>query len=162
MRPRIERLQSGEGERWRSIRLCALEEAPYAFGTTLAEAARWSSARWAAQVTEFSTFVAVIDGRDVGVARGAAQPRSELRELISMWVAPSARRQGIGALLIESVAAWATSAGASTLVLDVVAGNAPALAMYEHCGFARCEHGVFGEPEPGEIRLARSLAAPVA
>lgn len=66
----IERLGPDEGERLRRIRLRALEEAPHAFGTTLAEAARWPASRWTEQVIAFATFVAVVDGEDVGVARG--------------------------------------------------------------------------------------------
>jgi GNAT superfamily N-acetyltransferase len=155
---RIERLRAGEGERWRDIRLSALEQAPYAFGTTYAEAAQWAADRWEAQVVELATFVAVVDGRDVGVARGAAHPSGDVGELISMWVDPSARRQGVGAQLIDSVAAWAKIAGAKTLMLDVVADNAEAIALYERAGFRRCDDQVRGECPPGEIRLARSLS----
>ena len=73
---RIDRLQAGEGDRWRSIRLLALSEAPYAFSTTHAEAACWPVDRWEAQVRELATFVAVLDAGDVGVARGAVHPAS--------------------------------------------------------------------------------------
>jgi len=66
--PLIERLGRGDGARWRSIRLRALEEAPHAFGTTFAEASTWPPERWEAQVLEFATFIAVVEGRDVGVA----------------------------------------------------------------------------------------------
>lgn len=154
---RIERLQSGGGERWRSIRLSALSEAPYAFGTTYAEAARWPTARWEAQVVEFATFIAVVDGRDIGVARAAHHTQSDVRELISMWVAPAARGQGIGAQLIESVATWAKASGATTLVLDVVTANAAAIARYERSGFVRCAGDALGGCAPGELRFVRSL-----
>jgi GNAT superfamily N-acetyltransferase len=158
MTARIERLWPGDGERWRCIRLQALGEAPYAFSTTHVEAAQWTAARWEAQVVELATFVAVVDGRDVGIARGAAHRIGDERELISMWVAPTARRQGIGAQLIDSVAAWAKAAGATALVLGVVADNAPALALYERTGFRRSDGEALGERAPGEIRLVRSLA----
>jgi len=158
MTARVERLQPGAGARWRSIRLQALDEAPSAFGTTYGEAVQWSGARWEAQVAEFATFVAVVDGRDVGVARGAKHRSNELRELISMWSAPTARRQGIGAQLIDSVADWARSAGAGALVLDVVATNAPAIALYERTGFLRVEGAAASDVAPNEIRLVRSLA----
>ena len=158
MMARIERLRQGEGDRWRCIRLKALQEAPYAFGTTHAEASQWSAARWEAQVVEFATFVAVLDGRDVGVARGAAHQRTDVRELVGMWVDPSARRQGIGAQLIDRVAAWAIAAGATVLVLDVVAGNAPAIALYDRAGFLTFDGDAMGERAPGELRFVRSLA----
>jgi ribosomal-protein-alanine N-acetyltransferase len=72
---------------------------------------------------------------------------------------PSARRQGTGAQLIESVTTWARTAGATALVLDVVAANAPAVALYTAAGFVRVDDQALGERAPGEIRLVRSLSA---
>jgi GNAT superfamily N-acetyltransferase len=159
MTVRIDRLRTGEGDRWRRIRLQALRDAPYAFGTTHASAAGWTAARWEAQVAEFATFVAVVDGGDVGVVRCAAHVRRDVRELVSMWITPAARRQGMGAQLIESVATWASEAGATALVLDVVAANVPAVALYERAGFLRSDDQTLGECAPGEIRFVRSLSA---
>jgi len=155
MTAQIVRLNQGEGERWRSIRLQALAESPHAFGTTYSEAAQWDVARWKAQVIEFATFVAVVDGIDVGVARGATHRGT--RELISLWVAPAARRQGIGARLIESVVAWAKATGATALALDVVVTNRSAISLYEQMGFQRLDRDSVGERAPNEIRLVRSL-----
>jgi RimJ/RimL family protein N-acetyltransferase len=156
--PVIERLGRGDGARWRSIRLRALQEAPHAFGTTFAEASAWPPERWEAQVLEFATFIAVAAGRDVGVARGAGHERSDVRELIGMWVDPAARRRRIGAQIIQAVATWAKHSGASVLVLDVVEGNAPAIALYERAGFVRFDGDAIGERAPGELRFVRSLA----
>lgn len=158
MTAHIERLRAGDGERWRRIRLEALREAPYAFGTTHADAVQWTEARWEEQVQKLATFVAVVDGHDVGVARGAEHGPRDERELISMWVAPSARRRHIGALLIESVADWATAEGARALVLEVVAVNAPAVAMYERAGFVSLEGETRTASDARELRLVRSLA----
>jgi GNAT superfamily N-acetyltransferase len=158
MTARIDRLGPDEGDRWRRIRLAALAEAPYAFGTTHAEASLWPDERWTAQVIEFATFVAIEGGEDVGVARGAAHLRSDVRELIGMWVAPAARRRGIAAQLIERVADWAATDGATTLVLDVVATNAPAIALYEREGFVRYDGDEHGERDPAELRFVRPLA----
>ena len=157
MTVRIERLGPRDGERWRSIRLHALEDAPHAFGTTYAEAAQWDIARWEAQLIEFATFVAVVDDRDVGVVRGAAHESIHMRELVSLWVAPTARRQGIGAQLIDSVAAWAKATGATALVLDVVAANTSAIALYERTGFRRFTGDAPGDRAPNEIRFVRTL-----
>jgi GNAT superfamily N-acetyltransferase len=159
MTTRIDRLQPGEGDRWRRIRLRALTEDPSAFSTTQSDVSRWTAARWEAQVVELATFVAVVDGEDVGVARGAVHPRGDVRQLFSMWVASSARRQGIGAQLIESVTAWAQADGATSLVLALYADNAAALALYERNGFRRVDDDSFGERPAGELRLERSLAA---
>ena len=159
MTARVVRLNGGEGERWRSIRLQALEDSPRAFGTTYSEASQWAVSRWEAQVVEFATFVAVVDGRDVGVARGATHRDMRARELISMWVAPTTRRQGIGAQLIENVADWAKAAGATALVLDVVAANGSAISLYERMGFQLFDEDPPPERALNEIRFVRSLLA---
>ncbi len=153
----IERLPPGAGRRWREIRLRALREAPHAFGITAAEASTWPDARWEAQILEVATFVAVADGRDVGVARGAAHERSDTRELVGMWVDPEIRRRGVAARLIETVAAWARDSGAEHLVLDVVDTNAPAISLYERTGFVPFEGHAMGVRAPGERRFVRAL-----
>lgn len=117
----------------------------------------WTLERWDAQVVEFATFVAVVDGRDVGVARGAAHERSDVRELVGMWVDPVARRQGIAGQLIDSVATWARQSGASVLVLDVVEHNTTAIALYEGAGFLRVDGDAMGVRALGELRYARPL-----
>lgn len=154
---RIHRLQPGEGDRWRRLRLRALADAPHAFGTTHDDAARWPAERWEAQITELATFVAVVDGSDVGVARGAPTAREDVRELISMWVAPTARRHGMAVQLIESVAGWATEVGARVLALDVRDGNLAAIALYERAGFLRVTDDSLGEPALGETRFMLCL-----
>ena len=55
--------------------------------------------------------------------------------LISMWVAPEARRQGIGAALVDAVAHWARTRVLKRLFLDVVETNTPAIALYARKGF---------------------------
>lgn len=157
MTHRVERLRRGEGARWRSIRLRALEEAPYAFGTTFTEAASWPAARWEQQVEEIATFVAVANGEDVGVVRGIGHPDvAHAREVIGMWVAPEMRRRSVGAALIAAVAEWAQADDARTLVLDVVERNAGAIAFYTSLGFERFDGDAFGVRDPAELRMVRA------
>jgi len=133
---KVERLEPGSGERLRAIRLRALADSPEAFGTTLGEAASESVAEWERQVREIATFVAAVDGCDVGLVRGERHDRAiDCGYLISMWVAPMARRQGVAAGLIDAVVRWARDEGLSRLVLDVAEKNLPALALYTRKGF---------------------------
>jgi len=140
------------------IRLQALQEAPYAFGTTVAEASSWPAARWEQQVDEVATFVAVVGGEDVGVVRGIPHPDlPRVREVIGMWVAPGARRRHVGSTLIRAVTDWARSEDADTLVLDVVEENTGAITFYERLGFGFFEGEAFGVRAPGERRMVRAI-----
>ena len=132
----IERLTAGDGERLRAIRLRALHEAADAFGTTIEEAAVQTPESWERQLEQLATFVATVDGRDVGLARGARHDHlGDTGYLLSMWVAPEVRRRGVGSELIGAVVDWAKSEELSRLILDVAEGNAPAVALYLHKGF---------------------------
>jgi ribosomal protein S18 acetylase RimI-like enzyme len=132
----IEHLTAGEGERLRAIRLRSLRDAPEAFAITLEDVSAWSLEQWNSQLEQLATFVATVEGSDVGLVRGA--PHEELRDaayLISMWVAPEARRQGIASALIDAVVNWARAQGFDRLFLDVSDTNAPAIALYTGKGF---------------------------
>ena len=133
---RFEQLTADEGPRLRSIRLRALMDAPDAFGTTLEEAVARPAESWSEQLLNLPTFVAVGDGRDMGLVRCARdQTRIDTAWLISMWVALEVRRLGVGAALVDLVIEWARMNGVNRLLLDVADLNAPAIALYEGKGF---------------------------
>jgi [ribosomal protein S18]-alanine N-acetyltransferase len=60
--------------------------------------------------------------------------------VIDLAVAPEARRAGVGRALLDAVIGDARAGDARLLLLEVRAGNAPALALYRSAGFF--EHGV--------------------
>ena len=53
-----------------------------------------------------------------------------------MWVAPQARRAGVGRALIDAVVAWAAEIGAPSIRLDVADNNVDARHLYEASGFS--------------------------
>ena len=55
-------------------------------------------------------------------------------ELISMWVAPEARRRGVARAVISAIAAWATGSF-DVLGLTVMPDNVDARTVYERNGF---------------------------
>ncbi|MDP4033400.1 MAG: GNAT family N-acetyltransferase [Pseudorhodobacter sp.] len=57
-------------------------------------------------------------------------------ELLTLAVLPAVRRHGIGAGLVEAFLAEARSRAATQAFLEVAAGNAPAITLYERAGFA--------------------------
>jgi GNAT superfamily N-acetyltransferase len=130
------RLHPGNRERLRAIRLRALRDAPDAFGTTFDEAEAESLESWERQREQLATFVATAGGCDTGLARGARHDHvSGTGYLLSMWVAPEARRQGIGIDLIDAVLDWARKGRLNRLLLDVAKSNPPARALYTQKGF---------------------------
>jgi ribosomal protein S18 acetylase RimI-like enzyme len=134
----VERLGSNAGERYKTIRLAALAESPDAFGSTFEQEREFSDERWHERLanTNTATFVATIDGKDVGLVTGIRhwdQPGEAA--LASMWVAPDYRRLGVGAALIESAIAWAQTQRYTAVRLEVADENAPAIAFYERMGF---------------------------
>jgi hypothetical protein len=112
-------------EIWRMLRLAALAEAPYAFGSLLAD---WQGRndredRWRSRLSIPGSFnvVAEIDDQPVGMASGVPTIEDSVVELISMWIAPTAREaletrwcknssDGRGAWTHEScVSTWRTA-----------------------------------------------------
>ncbi len=132
----IERLGPRQTERLKRIRLAALQDAPDAFATTYAQAAALSDFAWRDQLDALPTFIAVLDGRDQGMARCAPDTEHpDTASLISVWVAPAARMRGVGGALVDAAVAWARKAGFDSLVLDVGRENASARALYDRKGF---------------------------
>ena len=90
---RLRRLNVAEWPLWREMRLEALREAPYAFGSKLADWAgvRDTEERWRKRLAEVPlNVIAELDNRPAGMVGATfANPQREV-ELISMWVAPFA------------------------------------------------------------------------
>lgn len=150
---------------WRELRLAALAEAGYAFGAQLAD---WQGdgdreERWRGRLLIPNSYniLAELDGRAVGMASGVPTDRDGVVELISMYVAPVGRGQGVGDHLVRSVEQWARLVGARTLRLAVVADNATAWALYQRNGFR--DTGELGDLMPDGVRrehvMAKSLVA---
>lgn len=141
---------------WRVLRLRALEEAPYAFSSKLAE---WTGEgdreeRWRSRLeTVPSNFVAELGGEPAGMASLSAADDAGVAELMSMWVAPEARGRGVGDALVAEIVTAARLADVRHVMLWVVDSNAPAVALYRRNGFA--DALVDGRPhlEDGERRM---------
>lgn len=131
----IERLHPDAWQRLKTVRLRALADSPDAFGTTYAEADAWPDDGWKAQARDLPTFIAIDDGRDIGMVRvGGTEAEAEM---ISMWIDEVARGRGIADGLIEAVVAWARQSGVRRIVLEVADSNVRAIALYERLGFRR-------------------------
>ena len=101
--------------------------------TAFGPAEAWSVAMFAAQLGLPGVFALFVEAGGVLVARVAADEA----EILTLAVAPGARRAGMGRALVRAAAARAREAGAARLFLEVASANAGALALYVGCGFAR-------------------------
>ena len=154
-------VESDDWPIWRELRQTALTEAPYAFGSTLAQ---WQGAgdredRWRArlEIPGSHNVVAVVDGRPAGMASGVPVEQVEDSvELISMWVGPATRGRGVGDCLIREIAQWAAERGATSLLLSVMPDNKRAIALYERHGFTYA--GEPGAPLPEGAGSERVMA----
>ena len=114
----------------------ALADAPDAFGSTYDETAARPMDSWTRQLQEIATFVAFVNGEDIGLVRGVRDDLlPDTAWLISMWVSPKVRGQGVGEVLIDAVVEWARLSGARRMLLDVGDQNQPAIALYARKGF---------------------------
>jgi GNAT superfamily N-acetyltransferase len=122
---------------WRELRLAALEEAPYAFGSQLADWVDAPEQRWRDRLSVPSAYqvIASLDGTPVGMAGGFLTDEPGTAELVSMWIAPPGRGQGVGDALMTTIETWARSADATILELSVADGNDPAHKLYLRNGF---------------------------
>lgn len=146
----IFKLSPQEAMRFKAIRLRSLAEDPDAFGTKFDTAKTWSDDNWISQVQKMNTFLAMIQGNDVGVIRLVKDEEDlDVAWLISMWVAPEARGKKVASKLLDFVIDFAKKDQIKVLKLDVVDSNIAAIALYEHYGFL--ENGVTSKlPTPRE------------
>ncbi|MGW4152059.1 N-acetyltransferase family protein [Micromonospora chersina] len=153
-------LGEGDWKSWRELRLAALAEAGHAFGAQLAD---WQGdgdreERWRGRLSIPGSYniLAMLDGQPVGMASGVPTDHDGVVELISMYVAPVGRGQGVGDHLVRAVEQWARLVGARTLRLAVVAGNTNAWALYQRNGFRDTEE--LGDLMPDGVRREHIMA----
>ena len=157
----IRALTADDWPLWREARLAALAEAPYAFGSRLAD---WQGdgdreERWRQRLSLAGAYnlIAMLDGAPAGMATGIPGDKPGEAELISMWVAPKARGQRVGDRLINEIESWARDARYVRLLLLVKADNPAAIHLYERNGFAFVSGG--SADEDGERPMAKELPA---
>ncbi|MFF2393279.1 LLM class flavin-dependent oxidoreductase [Nocardia sp. NPDC058114] len=135
----IRRVWPNDWQLWRSLRLAALADSPDAFDSRLAD---WqgdgdNEQRWRNRLRSVeANFVAVTASETVGMISGVHGADAREIELISLWVAPSARGLGLGTDLIRAVMDWAaTDPSAERVVLRVHKRNVRAQELYRRNGF---------------------------
>jgi ribosomal protein S18 acetylase RimI-like enzyme len=129
---------SEDWERVRDIRIRALADAPFAYGSRLEEEQDQPESLWRARLEQqaAATFLAIDGHETVGLVRTFVAPEHvTTAELVSMWVAPRARGQGVGRQLVAAVVEWVRHHDVTSVQLWVTETNAAARRLYESCGF---------------------------
>ena len=132
----IQRIDADAWRTYRDLRLASLADAPSAFGSRLERERLRDELEWRGRLADRTQFVAMIDGRAVGTV-GARSGADGTTELVSLWVAPEARRSGVGERLVRTVGDEAVRRRAPRVVLWVSEGNDPAERLYTRLGFVR-------------------------
>ena len=140
---------------YRETRLRALQDTPSAFGSTYAREVAFTDATWQERTANLSTdrigYLALDDDQPCGLIGGFPSTEDPTSiNVISMWVAPTHRRSGVGTSLINAVKEWAESRNASELRLMVTSNNQSAMDFYLRNGFHPTGHT---EPYPNDAAL---------
>ena len=141
----------------RSLRLEALLDAPYAYGSTHAVEAAMDEAAWTSSIfNKGAWFIGTHEGLSAGIVQLTLEPyvaEHHLWAIFGMWVSPVARGTGLTALLLEACATEATTAGAHLVGLWVTAGNDRAATAYARNGFGEVAPQRFGIDHEGPERF---------
>ncbi|EME56765.1 GNAT family N-acetyltransferase [Amycolatopsis decaplanina] len=146
----VRRLIPADLDVFREIRLRALTDTPENYGSIAAAERAQSDEEWLAKLAGDVWFAAFDEDRPVGLVAGRAREDDWI--LYSMWVAPEARRRGLGAKLMGEVRSAAEDDGAREVWLHVAEDNDRARRLYLRLGFIATGEL---EPMPNDVTRRR-------
>jgi GNAT superfamily N-acetyltransferase len=138
----IERITPQNVQIFKTVRLRALQDSPFAFGSTYAHEFQFSDDEWRRRAENWNVvtgagFLAMDEDTACGIAGAFLDEKDPTQaRLVSMWTAPTHRMRGVGALLIRAAENWARGVGATTMRLMVTSHNPAARLFYEKLNFA--------------------------
>jgi len=160
----VRRLLPGEGALYRGLRLRALDEAPDAFCSSLAEEAARPLESWDTRLDNAARsgidcpLVAEIGGQAAGLVWAKVDGEDPgTVNLFQMWVDPAWRGRGAAAALLDAAVAWARERGAHTVGLGVNCANRAAVALYRRAGFQVLGEAYPMAGAPGRMEYAMRL-----
>ena len=142
----IRRIQPGETDLYKQIRLMALKEAPYAFTSTYDSALQRSDQSWREQVessalgSDRATFIAFANHVPIGIAAlYRDQENSDTGELLQVWVHPEFRGTTVIWDLLDTIFQWAAENNFRKVIAGVTNENTRALKFYAKYGFLKMD-----------------------
>lgn len=147
----IRRLQVGEVDLYKQLRLTSLQDAPYAFPSTYEAALQRSPESWreqaerSAQGSDRATFIAFSEDSPIGMAAlYRREDRVDAGELLQVWVSPEYRGTGVVWDLMDAIFKWASENNFHRIIAGVTKGNARALTFYTRYGYSMMEESSEG------------------
>jgi ribosomal protein S18 acetylase RimI-like enzyme len=138
----IRRIAVAEGPVVKAIRLRSLATDPSSFASTHAREAAFAEDEWVdwaagdASGEEKTTLLAIRGREPIGLVAAYRDGHERaLFHLVAMWVAPEARRAGIGRRLLGEIETWVAASGGDCVQLSVADQAFPAVSLYEGAGY---------------------------
>jgi ribosomal protein S18 acetylase RimI-like enzyme len=149
---------------FKATRLRALQDTPSAFGATYAKESLLTDVDWIKRAAKWNGQKGVLylamDGSDACGMAGSFLDEADVTRayLISMWTAPTHRRQGVGRLMVDEIFRWGRLRSVRTMLLMVTSNNHRAIAFYKRLGFALTGQNEPYPNDPALIELEMSHA----
>ena len=150
----IRRIQVGESDLYKKIRLTSLQDAPYAFSSTYDSALQRSVESWREQVdrtaqgSDRATFIVFSDDTPIGIAAlYRLENQTDVGEVFQVWVTPEHRGTSIAWDLMDMVFAWAGENNFHKIIAGVTKANSRALRFYTKYGFTVVEESSRNDSE---------------
>ena len=150
----IRRLQTGEADLFKQVRLMALQDAPYAFPSTYAAAMQRSAESWreqaegTAQGTDRATFIAFSEDAPIGMAAlYRLEDQVDVGELLQVWISPEYRGTSVAWDLTDAIFKWARENNSHQILAGVTKVNAMAFKFYTKYGFSIQEESSEDHPD---------------
>ncbi|MBK5920795.1 hypothetical protein CCR80_07075 [Rhodothalassium salexigens] len=135
----VVRLGADDVAVFRALRLAAMTRSPDAFNSTYGEELAKPDAWYAERLAADGVFAAGGRAQPQGMVGVRRYPTAKARHkawIYGLFVAPEARGRGVGQALVQAALTHAAAeVDVELVLLTVVTGNAPAIALYERMGF---------------------------
>lgn len=132
----IQKLSPDDWQQYRDIRLMALKDDPHAFGSSYEEEVNQTEQDWRNRI---GVMWFAISGEEVvgliGLLQRENQSSKHCGYVISMWVKPQFRGQGIAKSLLTKLQNDAPKLGLKKLSLQVTSTKTAAFGLYQDLGF---------------------------
>jgi RimJ/RimL family protein N-acetyltransferase len=158
------RIQSGEADLFKQIRLNSLQNAPYAFSSTYDSALQRTAESWREQAEstalgiDRATFVTFSDNEPVGIAAlYRLDNQADVGEMLQVWVAPECRGTSVAWDLMNAMFSWANQNNFRTVIAQVTNGNSRAIKFYIKYGFYIVSADEYLEQNSDSVILAKKV-----